>query len=80
MIIIISPPVDIIIISKKLTSLPNGEREIISNDINETKLATTFITLEDIIKGYYVEKRGLNVQVKIEDFKCSANYWNEANS
>ena len=36
--------------------------------------------LEDIIKGYYVEKRGLNVQVKIEDFKCSANYWKEANS
>lgn len=36
--------------------------------------------LEDIIKGYYAEKSGLNVQIKIEDFKCSANYWNEANS
>ena len=36
--------------------------------------------LENIIKGYYFEKRGLNVQVKIEDFKCSADYWDEANS
>ena len=57
MIIIISPPVDIIIISKKLTSLPNVGIKIISNDINETKLATTFITLEDIIKGllYFIK-------------------------
>lgn len=57
MIIIISPPVDIIIISKKLTSLPNVGIKIISNDINETKLATTFIILEDIIKGllYFIK-------------------------
>ena len=57
MIIIISPPVDIIIISKKLTSLANVGIKIISNDINETKLATTFIILEDIIKGllYFIK-------------------------
>ena len=57
MIIIISPPVDIIIISKKLTSLPNVGIKIISNDINETKLAKTFIILEDIIKGllYFIK-------------------------
>ena len=36
--------------------------------------------LEDIIKGYYAKKSGLNVQIKIEGFKCSANYWDEANS
>ena len=36
--------------------------------------------LEGIIKRYYAETDGQNVKVNVEDFKCSAGYWDEINS